>query len=61
MTKEYKILVAGSFKKTSEILEVFSPYDKSLVGITYMAGQDEADEAVKAAVGAFSILKFPCP
>ncbi|MEK7313468.1 MAG: aldehyde dehydrogenase family protein [Deltaproteobacteria bacterium] len=57
MTKEYKILVAGSFKKTSGILEVFSPYDKSLVGITYLAGEDEAYEAIKAAVEAFPILK----
>lgn len=57
MTKEYKILVAGSFKKTSEILEVFSPYDKSLVGVTYFAGEDEALKAVKAATEAFPVLR----
>ncbi|MFZ3072155.1 MAG: aldehyde dehydrogenase family protein [Thermodesulfobacteriota bacterium] len=57
MAREYKILVAGNFKKTSRTLEVLNPYDKSLVGVTYLAGPDEADEAIKAAIEAFEILK----
>ncbi len=50
--KDYPILVAGRWKKTDRVLEVKSPYDGSLCGVTYLAGPDEFEEAMEKAVAA---------
>lgn len=60
MAKEYKILIGGEWRTTGRELKVTSPYDDSLVGVTYLAGEKELKEAAEAASRAFEVLKgFP--
>lgn len=49
---EHKFLVAGKWRDSKEPLEVLSPYDGGLVGITYRPTGDDVEEAVSAAVEA---------
>lgn len=46
---KYPIYVAGQFVQTSTELEVTNPYDDSVIGTTYQAGQAEFEAAVQAA------------
>lgn len=49
--------LAGKFVTSSERLEVHNPHDGSLVGETYLANPDQVEEAIQAAVFAFSTYR----
>jgi len=53
MAERQKILIGGEWRTTGTGLEVSSPYDRSLVGTTCLAGPDELAEAAAAAAAAF--------
>ncbi|MBI9054304.1 MAG: aldehyde dehydrogenase family protein [Bacteroidales bacterium] len=45
-----KIYIAGEFVSTKQKLEVLNPYNNSVVGITYIAGKKELEQAIERAV-----------
>lgn len=47
---DHKIYIAGEFIKTKEKLVVTNPYDDSVVGKSYVAGNEELEKAIKAAL-----------
>jgi glyceraldehyde-3-phosphate dehydrogenase (NADP+) len=53
MSHTNPIYVAGEWVETGDKLEVTNPYDGSVVGTTYLAGQRELETAIQAAVDAF--------
>ncbi|MGR3220685.1 MAG: aldehyde dehydrogenase family protein, partial [Candidatus Anammoxibacter sp.] len=57
MTKEYKYLAGGEWKKSSDVLEVRNPFDDSIPFTTYKATGDDVEMATKAAVDAFEQTK----
>lgn len=57
MTKKHPIIIGGQQKTTSNELRVINPYDNSLVGVTYLCGTAELNEALTAATKAFDELK----
>ncbi len=57
MAKEYRILIGGEWKACDRRLEVRSPFDDSIVGVTYLAGPGELAEAVEKAHSAFGELR----
>lgn len=57
MLKEYKILINNAWRATSRPLDVISPFDKSIVGRTYLASVAELKEAVDGAEAAFRELR----
>ena len=46
MVEDFKIYYSGKFHETANKLAVFCPYDKSLIGETYLAGRDELEQAI---------------
>ncbi len=46
---DHKIYIGGKFAETNQELEVFNPYDNSLVGKTYLAGKKELEQAIVSA------------
>lgn len=50
--ERYKFLVAGEWRDSREALEVTSPYDGQVVGITYRPTQADIEEAISAAAEA---------
>ncbi len=56
MAREYKILINGARRATSRPLDVTSPFDKCVVGRTYLASASELDEATAGAESAFKAL-----
>jgi len=44
-----KIYIAGGFVSTNQKLEVLNPFDNSIVGTTYLAGDKELDSAIEKA------------
>ncbi|MCR4286512.1 MAG: aldehyde dehydrogenase family protein, partial [Deltaproteobacteria bacterium] len=57
MLKEYKILINGAWRATSRPLDVISPFDKTVVGRTYLASAAELNEAVDGAEAAFKEIR----
>ena len=57
MAREHPIYLAGSWTKTSQALRVTNPYDSSLVGETWIAGDTEFERAAQAAVEAASVMR----
>jgi len=57
MAKEYKILINGKWKTTERELKVTSPYDNSVIGITWLGGEKELEEAAEGASLAFETLR----
>ncbi|MEK7679159.1 MAG: aldehyde dehydrogenase family protein [Deltaproteobacteria bacterium] len=57
MLKEYKILINGAWRATARPLDVTSPFDKTVVGRTYLASNAELKEAVDGAEAAFRELR----
>lgn len=53
----YKIFVGGEFKTTDQKLEVFNPYDNSLIATTFIAGKPELEEAIEAGLKVKDELK----
>ncbi len=54
---EYPLYLAGEWRKTSQPLEVRSPYSQEVVGITFLAGEEELEKAIASAVSAFEITR----
>lgn len=52
-----KIYIAGEFVSTDCELEVYNPYDNSLVGKTYLAGSKELNIAIEKAKSVRQILR----
>lgn len=57
VSKIHKIFVGGYWRETATPVKVTSPFDGSAVGVTYLAGQPEIEDAVASAVSAFEVLK----
>lgn len=57
MAKEYNILIGGKWRQTARELKVVSPYDGNHVGVTYLAGEKELEEALASAEASFRTLK----
>jgi glyceraldehyde-3-phosphate dehydrogenase (NADP+) len=57
MSKKFKLLINGEWRSTAKELEVFSPYDGALAGVTYQGGPRELKEALDGAQSAFETLR----
>ncbi|MEE9542408.1 MAG: aldehyde dehydrogenase family protein, partial [Thermodesulfobacteriota bacterium] len=57
MAKEFKILINGEWLSTDTELDVVSPFDGEVIGMTYLAGPCEIEEAVASADRVFKELK----
>ncbi|MBI1910875.1 MAG: aldehyde dehydrogenase family protein [Deltaproteobacteria bacterium] len=57
MEKKHPILINGKWLATQAELRVVNPYDKSIAGITYVAGENEIEEALASSSAAFEVLK----
>src|SRR5574340_764769 len=57
MAKEYRILINGKWRTTDKELKVTNPYDNSVVGVTWLGGEKELDEAAEGASLAFETLR----
>lgn len=53
----HPFFLAGSWRQSSEPLNVTCPYDNSLVGQTWLAGDAEFEEATQAAVDAAAVMR----
>ncbi|MGB3304701.1 MAG: aldehyde dehydrogenase family protein [Thermomicrobiales bacterium] len=53
MASEFPIYIGGEWVKTSNRLDVTAPYDGATVGTTWLAGPDELERAIQAAVDVF--------
>lgn len=54
---EYKLLINGEWKESTNIREIKSPYDDAVVGKVHFAELHQVEEAVSAAHSAFSVTK----
>lgn len=57
MSKKFKLLINGEWRSTARELEVRSPYDGALAGVTYQGGISELTEALDGAHSAFQTLR----
>ncbi|MEI7731783.1 MAG: aldehyde dehydrogenase family protein [Verrucomicrobiota bacterium] len=57
MNAEYPFLVDGQWRQSARSLEVTSPYDGEVAGITYQASPEDVEGAIQAATRAFEITK----
>src|SRR5271167_4698900 len=55
--KTYGFLLDGQWLSDGDPLEVRSPYDQSVVGITYRPGSTHVEAAVQASVRAFEVTR----
>ena len=55
--KSYPFFVAGKWVSEGRPLEVASPYDGALAGVTYWATAEQFEQAIRAAVSAFETTK----
>ncbi len=51
----FPLLINGKRVKTTDILEIHSPYDDTLVGAVHRAGEKHLDKAISSAVKAFKV------
>ncbi len=56
-TKNYPYFVAGKWVSEGRPLEVVSPYDGALAGVTYWATAEQLEQAIRASVSAFETTK----
>jgi acyl-CoA reductase-like NAD-dependent aldehyde dehydrogenase len=54
---EFSPLVGGQWVQTGEVIEVHSPYDRSLAARVHLAGPEEIERAIAAAVEAFQVTR----
>ncbi|MCK5169220.1 MAG: aldehyde dehydrogenase family protein [Bacteroidales bacterium] len=45
-----KIYIAGEFVSTDQKLDILSPFDNSIVGVTYLAGNKDLEDAISKAI-----------
>lgn len=57
MTSTFPIYVAGRWERSSEPLPVLNPYDGSTVGLTYLASEQQIEDAIETATAAFATLR----
>ncbi len=55
--KNYPFFVAGKWVSEGRPLEVVSPYDGTLAGVTYWATAEQLEQAIRASVSAFETTK----
>jgi len=53
----HPIFLAGSWEQSQQPLEVTCPWDNSVVGTTWLAGDEEFERATRAAVEAASVMR----
>ena len=54
---EFACLVGGQWRKTSDVIEVRSPYDGQLVALVHRAGAAEVEQAIAAATRSFQVTR----
>jgi acyl-CoA reductase-like NAD-dependent aldehyde dehydrogenase len=54
MSREYRFLVNGEWRTSGAPVEIRSPYDGSVAGVTWLASPQDVDDAVRAAAAVFS-------
>jgi glyceraldehyde-3-phosphate dehydrogenase (NADP+) len=52
--QEYGYFVAGEFRRSGEAIEIRSPYDGAVAGVTFRPSDGEVEAAVRAAEAAFA-------
>lgn len=57
MAHEYPLFLAGRWARPGETRPVTNPYDNSVVGLTWMAGEAEFEAAARAAVDAAPVMR----
>ncbi|MEK6683830.1 MAG: aldehyde dehydrogenase family protein [Nitrospirota bacterium] len=57
MIKEYPIFLAGSWKPCTKAVEITNPYNEEGIGIVHQAGEEEVENAIRAAQKAFPELR----
>src|SRR5262245_45372842 len=57
MAKEYPFYCAGSWRSSSNLLEVKNPHDDGVVGVTSFAFDSDLDDAINAAEDAFQVMR----
>src|SRR5512140_3152232 len=57
MSQEHPFHLAGQWEKSRTPLRVANPYDNSVVGTTWLAGDEEVERATRAAVEAAPIMR----
>ena len=57
MTQEYPFFLAGAWERSAQPLEVVNPYNGSVVGTTWLAGDAEFERAAGAAVEAAAVMR----
>jgi glyceraldehyde-3-phosphate dehydrogenase (NADP+) len=57
MATEFPFCLAGESGRSSSPLDVINPYDRSIVGRTWLAGNGEFDRAADAAVAAAPVMR----
>src|SRR3990172_3322728 len=53
MVREYKYLINGEWRGSGEAVEIRSPYNGEVAGITFMASPQDVEAAVQGAADAF--------
>src|SRR5512142_64883 len=57
MSSEHPFYLAGRWEKSGTPLRVTNPFDDSMVGTTWLAGDDEFEKATRAAVEAAAVMR----
>jgi glyceraldehyde-3-phosphate dehydrogenase (NADP+) len=57
MAREHPFWIAGRAARSARVLDVTTPFDGSIVGRTWLAGSDEFEQAVDAAVTAAPAMR----
>jgi glyceraldehyde-3-phosphate dehydrogenase (NADP+) len=53
MTREYRFLVNGEWRTSAELLEIRSPYNREVAGLTWQATAEDVEDAAAGAAAAF--------
>lgn len=57
MPKEYPLFLAGEWRESGSRLEVRNPYGGAVVGTTFLASEEQLEEAIRAAQAAFPLTR----
>jgi glyceraldehyde-3-phosphate dehydrogenase (NADP+) len=55
--KEYQFYIGGKWKGSAEVLPVINPYNNDVVGQTFLASEQDIEEAIASSVAAFSVMR----
>ena len=53
MAREHPFLLAGEWQRSGRPLEVRSPYNREVVGVTFVPSEQQVEEAIQRAVSGF--------